>query len=951
MLAPEIHRLESLKVPGAWPLAISRTFDLLELPVPSQCSEGRHSTSLLRERSGVLAKPSEDLLENSTLHDFYHFASHTVATVNSAMCHHGPRSTWLFVRGFTKVLAAICCENTTILSFAPFVRPRIIPPDNRFDGIAEMLACHIVESFEGDSSMLGDEKSSHFEAASFAPSGSNAISNQNSQSNKTSNRENRRKIRDCDPAETSVRGSVSDPTSAEESNSREIPDPASSFSLASEPSIDVSLDGHIFLGRGKHSQALLPFLCIADAENIFELVASVACQRYVWGISEPAIGFLSPSSGAVLELVLSYHGGFQRTLHIAHSINQQPGPGIGSFDFGSVTSTLRFSQFIFNLSPSFHAVASDASRLYKNNKLDWRSDNPKLGDFETRPHRVAQWVRDVQLFYGPESLPRVPSQPPSARSDSELHMDNPSTKSSRSSDNSAHTKDSTGSIRSEPLKSHSLDVTISAREGSVPSSQTGKSRLSSSSLAEKSVNKKAADQPHLLTYTFDRLLRFLTLVAHPKDLFGDEGAEITEKFGLYTEMTAFQWFPSLTEDPFPDVAGVLLPYKHALLKKATDNTVPLFDPQSQSIPETSTLNRITKLYKYLAYEAESRHDWDALLYCFCVANEEIVSPNVLLERTIRHPKNILAEEEDISKLAATVTAEARSSIAFYLNAQLNAAKSAPSDFYTQALLASTQANDPASSYQKYCGTVDRQQQLQQLIQHRSLSPPGPPSALIRPADVAALEFMKYVRHELKADAATTIKTEDNSSRLRGTGDDKEKTGTNEEKTTKKGKGSGSGAPDIDLNAANRKRFLQNPFTVSKDLSSAAVDAMPELRVPEFDASSIEGKLLFPHLVIEYKKRDDTEAKALNQGRMYLISLISFYAAPTLRSILYTRSPILRSGYQWAKGCASYGMEIEESRDHIKDGLYKPATLLTDKAEDEFPDDGANEINSDNEFRE
>jgi hypothetical protein len=66
------------------------------------------------------------------------------------------------------------------------------------------------------------------------------------------------------------------------------------------------LNGHIFQGSGKHSYALLPFLCIADAQNILELMSSVACQRYVWGISEPAIGFLSRPSGAVMELVLSW---------------------------------------------------------------------------------------------------------------------------------------------------------------------------------------------------------------------------------------------------------------------------------------------------------------------------------------------------------------------------------------------------------------------------------------------------------------------------------------------------------------------------------------------------------------------------------------------------------------------------------------------------------------------
>ncbi|KAJ7934176.1 hypothetical protein B0H13DRAFT_1855361 [Mycena leptocephala] len=119
----------------------------------------------------------------------------------------------------------------------------------------------------------------------------------------------------------------------------------------------------------------------------------------------------------------------------------------------------------------------------------------------------------------------------------------------------------------EPLKSDLLDVP--AGEGSAPSSQTGKS-----SLAEKSVYEKAADQLHLLAYTSDRLLHFLTLVVHSEELFGDERAELDDKM-----------------DPFLNVAGSLLPYKDALRKKASNIIGPLLHHQSQLFPTTSTLTQ------------------------------------------------------------------------------------------------------------------------------------------------------------------------------------------------------------------------------------------------------------------------------------------------------------------------------------------------------------------------
>jgi hypothetical protein len=116
MVTVEIHSLESLRVPAAWPAQISRTCDLLELPLPSWCSDGPYSVSPnVPKLSGAPTKPSDDLFENPCLRDCYELASHTVATVRSAMCHHGPRSTWPFVRGFTRVLAAICSQNAIIL--------------------------------------------------------------------------------------------------------------------------------------------------------------------------------------------------------------------------------------------------------------------------------------------------------------------------------------------------------------------------------------------------------------------------------------------------------------------------------------------------------------------------------------------------------------------------------------------------------------------------------------------------------------------------------------------------------------------------------------------------------------------------------------------------------------------------------------------------------------------
>lgn len=71
-------------------------------------------------------------------------------------------------------------------------------------------------------------------------------------------------------------------------------------------SIDVPLDAHLLPGNGRHKCAILPFFYLADIDNIFDLATSIACQRYVWGISQPVVGFALGKSGAVLELVISW---------------------------------------------------------------------------------------------------------------------------------------------------------------------------------------------------------------------------------------------------------------------------------------------------------------------------------------------------------------------------------------------------------------------------------------------------------------------------------------------------------------------------------------------------------------------------------------------------------------------------------------------------------------------
>ncbi|KAK7054053.1 hypothetical protein R3P38DRAFT_2761842 [Favolaschia claudopus] len=768
MLTLQIHPLDSLRTPGSWPPQISRIYDLLQRPLPLWCPSESSSSEISSELDGVIANSSDESEENARLRDFYPFAMHTVDVVNSAMLRDGPQTAWLFVRGFTKVLIATCSENATLLSHASFVLPRLVAPrGDIFDGVAEMLACHIVEGFETESSEMDNENSSSSAVASMqastpAPHPSQDDSNESMES---------------DSVEISTEDSVSDHSATERSDSF-FSASGRFLSSTSGKSIDVSLNGHIFQGRGKHSFALLPFLCFADGENIIGIVSSVACQRFVWGISEPTVGFLLSSSGSTMELVLSWVDQSAHVLHVAHDFGQ--GSKIGCFDFSSVTSILRFSQFLFGVSASFRLVASIASRLCENNRLDWRSDCPHSKDFETGMDRVALWVQDTPLLtYQSWCNPQSSSSDPPGSD-----VDGP------------HKRRSTAPYKAEPQPRQGAPEPSDTEHGKILTVPT---RTASSTFdKEKKTPGKCGSQLftkdettttelNLLTYAADRHMRFLTKLDYEKDDFGDEGMEIAKQTKLYDQLTAFQWYSTNLKYPFPNVAGAHNSYKDALFGMAKHTLSQISDLAQKSehelTPEHEEIIKqqvFTLLYASAgagaeilplveSFEAESRHDWDALLLCFYVATgAELVSRSVLFERTFHYPKNKLVEEEDGTKLSKAVQDERRSSNRFYNMASLEAGEQSTfdSDLHQQAFLAAAHSMELWSSYAAACQLVHNKIPLQDMLRERSRREPrtGTCSALcffavssgsLQEDKIKALNFITRFKPELKEAASTS----------------------------------------------------------------------------------------------------------------------------------------------------------------------------------------------------
>jgi hypothetical protein len=232
------------------------------------------------------------------------------------------------------------------------VRPRTSPPESGLDGIATFLACHVVEGGSQDSSSSA----------------------------------------------TTIESSLEWSTSA---------DSESTTSSAGIASIDVPLEGHLLPGCGKrHLCAVLPFLSVADSKNIADLMSSLASQRYVWGIKEPAVGFMLSDNAVEARLVLSWvnpstvspQKSFDIRLilgsqHVVHIIFAPDNNGV--FNFTKPVSALAFSQLVLNLAPQFNF----AGRSCERNHLYWRADtsgSPSKEENEASwRESVAIWVRDV----------------------------------------------------------------------------------------------------------------------------------------------------------------------------------------------------------------------------------------------------------------------------------------------------------------------------------------------------------------------------------------------------------------------------------------------------------------------------------------------------------------------------------------------------------------------------
>ncbi|KAJ6490627.1 hypothetical protein C8R47DRAFT_1045418 [Mycena vitilis] len=813
---------------SSWPPEISGILRALDAPLPSWCATGPYNG---------ISPPFPDKYEERTprLADIFNLALSTVSDIRSLIHLYGPtRSALPFVSTLLQGLVYTCRREAVILKDVSFVRPRNTTPERGVDGIATLLACHTVDGIKKEH----PSPASQLATKSSVPSAHPMSIDDDERSSASS-------------IESEHSTSSGSPSIESDSSSNSSASPSHSCSVSS---IDVPTEAHILPGRGRHLCAVLPFLCVADMDNIADLMASVACQRFVWEITEPVVGFGLSETGVVAKLFISWTDLITHVVHIACADDPNPGQdrGLGTFDFTDPTAALSCSQFVLNLANHF-AIIFDAKVASENNRLDWRSDNTQQGsDFGSCRDRVERWVRDVGM-YGTATR-------------------------------SVTSRESFKSVKSRDSCSAYLDLTPRLNCDA---------KTCLHSLAKVAATGLDATKPHILTWMFDRHAYRIGRISFPENTDKPDQIEINEKIIEYDAMCGFHGIPW---NERPPVDAAVTHARDILVKQVVEQQAgqpaeaqPTLSTEHQRIMcgrlsalLFATLGAYTLAAKSQAltlYEAEFRHDWDALLYQFYHGSETGISPSTplifsnSLEHTIHLARNALADQ-DVKQISALCKEQLQANSTQCVTA-FQASLYNPS-VSKQALAASNQANE---QLQTVSVLGDR---LKSIVEMRSSKEPndGKVDAVLffQIGDSHDLKNEEILRYNKKVSSKPPallppykLTPEPAPSGSKSASSVKVPPSESTPTPSEPEAASGPGVPDP-ATIILQDPILQNPFHVN------ALTVKPLALSPsEVEIKSFEGLLLLPHATAEYKKADKDEGKPLNQGRMYLVSIASFYS--------------------------------------------------------------------------
>ncbi|THH12590.1 hypothetical protein EW146_g7549, partial [Bondarzewia mesenterica] len=272
-------------------------------------------------------------------------------------------------------------------------------------------------------------------------------------------------------------------------------------------------------------------------------------------------------------------------------------------------------------------------------------------------------------------------------------------------------------------------------------------------------------------------------------------------------------------------------------------------------------------------EVEWRHNWDALLYRFYASSADAVSTDVLLEQTLTLSRNDIVDITDLALLASV-----ENTVAEYDNRISTSAYTAALSLHLDTQMHALDALIRAAKVRQQVATLASDPaKMMQNIKIRAAPEPRTgkcDAILVMPIFDALGERIgsSTVEESLRENFALVQRAKDSgnggrvdtpiSGQARKIPSTQLLSAANQEPSKK---------VEVDEVGYLRDIFRRSDFYAKT--TPALTSAVSSIQTPLIDSHA----LLLPTLVVEYKKQDSV-TKPINQGRMYLVSAVTFLAA-------------------------------------------------------------------------
>ncbi|KAJ3554947.1 hypothetical protein NM688_g2843 [Phlebia brevispora] len=706
------------------------------------------------------------------------------------------------------------------------------------------------------------------------------------------------------------------------------------YEPSEEKWLDLPLDAHVLAGRRAWPFVSFPIVCIAEAEEIVPLLSSAVCQRATWGIDVPVIGFEMSKFDSIVHVYIGWFDSYEGTEHMPsiHILRQDEEaskhlPSLlscpGFFDLSNPQSALELAHFVLCLDYQFEALRDELpSRRLQN--LRWRSDDVN-----------AAWAKDVEGWRtsvdqsdgsstSDSSYPHTPS--PRREDDSDMapkggsRLKNPSQSgnSSHAGTQDAHEEANTevsGTTALSASRFAEADVTDIGGNSSIVTWMLHRwtFTVAKVKLPETSSSSEPPDFQRMVDIYDDVSgFKWIKEWETEADLPNVDTCVMRYRKELFSAYDALKTKTNY-EAAFLDTEHAnLLQSRLSLLFNSVDGAY------------TREARKFNKL------EAECRHDWDALLSNFYVGDgsNRATSEDVYLERKLSLPLNTLSRQVK-SDDHPEHTVRLRNVLAGWQHYNLAVLEYVTTQG-SQDVLFRQQCSEAWSAagnlYKDFLGfNVDLDPSwLRSVVQAQAKAEPGAstcdailvtsvPMSIEKGTRTKMSEAYKQVRlatiekdsnppeFKVSSNDRQTASKVHGSTKSAGRGAKSASRGTKDAGTNTKGAGDSQDAggdpqrsrvpvatnPNplyhyplrvVEDDPVHKVVFMGTPQVNSSGTSSDAAGtpatAPSRETLPNLDTLNI----FLPQLVVEYKKPDQSERRALNQARMYCVASVSYLAA-------------------------------------------------------------------------